>query len=271
MQADMARKSTTGILDLPCPSCGPHRHAAVNRLRRVMRIWTRRDGSQAFNCIRCGATGWLKSDTWKGPSGPSVAITDEQRRMKLAQRLWTASAPLQRTTAETYLRIGRCYRGPIPATLRYLPSSKRHSHALIAAFGFTPETGDGEFVLPDAPPSIHLTRLTADGSKRLDKIMIGPVSGHPIVLAPVNDGLGLVIAEGIEDALSLHEATGLGAWAAGSATHMTKLADVVPKYVTCVTLAQDDDDAGRTASSRLGAALVARGFEVRVLSLAPAP
>ena len=100
--------------------------------------------------------------------------------------------------------------------------------------------------------------------------MIGPVSGHPLVLASVNDGLGLAITEGIEDALSLHEATGLGAWAAGSAAHMAKLAAAVPSYVTCVTLAQDDDEAGRTATNRLGAALIAHGFEVRVLSLAQA-
>ena len=48
--------------------------------------------------------------------------------------------------------------------------------------------------------------------------MIGRSSGSPIVLAPANDLLGLVISEGIEDALSLHEASGCGAWAAGSAS-----------------------------------------------------
>src|SRR5690606_5096012 len=98
----------------------------------------------------------------------------------------------------------------------------------------------GELRVPEEPPAVHLTRLKPDASGRLDKIMIGPVSGHPIMLAPVNDGLGLVIAEGIEDALSLHEATGLGAWAAGSATHMPKLAPEVPDYVSWVTLAEDD-------------------------------
>ena len=34
--------------------------------------------------------------------------------------------------------------------------------------------------------------------------------GLPIVVAPVNDSLGLAITEGIEDALSVHEATGFG-------------------------------------------------------------
>ncbi len=53
--------------------------------------------------------------------------------------------------------------------------------------------------------------------------------------------------------------------------HMTKLATAIPCYVSCVTLAQDEDEAGRTATNRLAAALLARVFEVRVLSLAQAP
>lgn len=41
--------------------------------------------------------------------------------------------------------------------------------------------------------------------------MIGRSKGAPIVLAPLNDLLGLIVTEGIEDALSAHQATGLGA------------------------------------------------------------
>jgi phage/plasmid primase-like uncharacterized protein len=141
---------------------------------------------------------------------------------------------------------------------------------MIAAFGFVAEVSCGELDAPAAPPAVHLTRLAPDGLRRLDKIMIGPVSGHPIVLASANDGLGLVIAEGIEDALSLHEATGLGVWAAGSATHLAKLAPAVPGYVAWITLAEDDDDAGRKAVQHLAHALVERGFPVSVMSLAGA-
>jgi hypothetical protein len=54
------------------------------------------------------------------------------------------------------------------------------------------------------------------------KIMLGPMSGLPIVLAPVNDSLGLAITEGIEDGLSVFEETGLRVWAAGSAGNMPK-------------------------------------------------
>ena len=48
------------------------------------------------------------------------------------------------------------------------------------------------------------------------------------MLAPMNDLLGLAITEGVEDALSIHAATGLGAWAAGAASRLPALADAVP-------------------------------------------
>ena len=113
---------------------------------------------------------------------------------------------------------------------------------------------------------VHLTLLKADGSGKAgtgrDKIMIGPSSGWPIVIASPNDVGGLAITEGIEDGLSLHRATGLGAWAAGSANRLSKLADVVPNYVEAVTIAVDDDEAGRCGSLDLAQRMEGRGFEV---------
>jgi hypothetical protein len=72
---------------------------------------------------------------------------------------------------------------------------------------------------PAVVRGVHLTRLTPDGRKApIDpvKIMLGECGGKPIVLAPINAGLGLAITEGIEDGLSVFEETGLGVWAAGS-------------------------------------------------------
>ena len=73
----------------------------------------------------------------------------------------------------------------------------------------------------------------------------------PIVLAPPNDVLGLAIAEGIEDALSVHEATGLGAWAAGSASRLPALADAIPSYVESVTIVADADKDGQRGAHGL--------------------
>ncbi|MCH9751494.1 MAG: toprim domain-containing protein [Alphaproteobacteria bacterium] len=150
-----------------------------------------------------------------------------------------------------------------PATLRYLPAYKDYPHAVIAACGAATETEPGELQTPERVAAVHLTELSLDGLTKLGKRMLGPVSGHPIVLAPPGDGLGLVLAEGIEDALSVHQATGLGAWAAGSAAHMTKLGLVVPSYIETVTLIEDDDRPGRKACDQLQAVLIERDIEVR--------
>jgi len=93
--------------------------------------------------------------------------------------------------------------------------------------------------------------------------MIGPSIGQPIVLSEINDGLGLAISEGIENGLSAHLATGLGAWAAGCASRLPALADVVPGYVETVTIVTDDDEAGRKHSAQLADKLISRGIEVR--------
>jgi hypothetical protein len=82
---------------------------------------------------------------------------------------------------------------------------------------------------------IHITRLASDGSGKAgtdaDKIMFGSSAGWPIVLAAVNDLLGLAITEGIEDGLSVHEATGLGTWVAGCASRLPGLAGAIPAWV----------------------------------------
>lgn len=138
---------------------------------------------------------------------------------------------------------------------------------MIAAFAIVDEGKPGKLMVPISIAAVHLTELSENGRTKVGKRMLGPVSGNPICLAPPNDALGLILVEGIEDALSAHEATGLGAWAAGSAPHLAKLADVVPAQMECVTVLQDADDAGKRACERLSRGLHCRGFEVRVVRL----
>jgi hypothetical protein len=118
--------------------------------------------------------------------------------------------------------------------------------------------------------AIHLTRLKPDGTAKAgtdrDKIMLGRPRGAPIVLAEIDDGLGLAITEGIEDGLSVHEATGLGVWAAGAASLMPALAPAVPGFVEVVTIIVDDDKAGRLNARELARRLEDRGIETRLVS-----
>jgi hypothetical protein len=130
---------------------------------------------------------------------------------------------------------------------------------MIAAFGESDEQAD------------HLTQLKPDGSGKADtepqKLFVGSPGSLPIVVAPPNDLLGLAICEGIEDALSAHQATGLGAWAAGSAGRMPALADAVPDFIDCVTIFAHADKAGHDGARKLAAALTMRGIEVLIEGL----
>jgi Toprim domain len=145
---------------------------------------------------------------------------------------------------------------------------------MIAAFGPAHELDTGIIGIGEQNiTGVHLTRLLPDGSGKavfedadeVTKIMIGYSAGSPIVLAPPNDALGVVIAEGIEDALSAHEATGLGAWAAGSASRMPALAGILPDFIEVVTVLVDDDQDGRRHAAELGRRLRARGTETRLI------
>ena len=174
-------------------------------------------------------------------------------RLDKARWLWSRRQPIAGSIAQNYLRQARAYYGLIPGTLGFLPARGKHGPAMIAAFGLPAEPQPGMLAIADdAIRGVHITRLAPDGLGKAgtepDKLMIGLSHGSPIVLGPPNDLLGLLIAEGIEDALSGHEATGLGAWAAGSASHLPALAASVPNWIEAVTiLAHNDYDGLRHA------------------------
>jgi hypothetical protein len=117
--------------------------------------------------------------------------------------------------------------------------------------------------------------LMPDGSNKAgtgnDKIMIGNSSGWPIILAPPNDLLGVAITEGIENGLSVYAATGLGVWAAGSASRMPALANAIPEWIDCVTVVADDDADGRKFAAELAARMLSRNIEARLIVPGAAP
>ena len=116
--------------------------------------------------------------------------------------------------------------------------------------------------------------LKPDGSGKADdvekpKITIGSPAGTPMVLAAMNDLLGLAVCEGVEDALMIHAATGLGAWATGGAGFMPKIANAVPAYTDVVTVYAHADAAGQRGARELANPLVAYGIEVRIEGIGP--
>ena len=273
-----------GAIDSECPLCSHLRKPAKQRLK-VFRVYRDAPDFARFHCVHCEAKGWASDNnnatTAKRPSTAEIekikadiaareAGHEAFRRMK-ALSLWRRGKSVQNTPVERYLEQARGYCASIPGTIRFLPASQGFAPAMIAAIGIADEIEPGILSIPDhAIRGVHITALLSDGSGKAgtdrDKIMIGKSIGSPIVLAPPNDGLGLAVTEGIEDALSVHEATGLGSWAAGSASRMPALAAAVPSYIDCVTIVADPDDAGRINGQKLADALATHGCEVRLIT-----
>ena len=267
-----------GTHDVPCPLCGPNRRAASNRRRPVLRVWRVNPGYATYHCARCGVRGWARADR----SSPVDRIAINRMHAELAVRehaaaamrlqralfLWRVARSAAGTIVETYLR-SRGISVSVPSTLRFLAPTNVHAPTMVAAFGMPDEPEPGVIrTAGDQIRGVHLTRLLPDGSDRergdRAKIMIGRSAGSPIVLAPPNDLLGLAVTEGVEDALSAQEATGLGAWAAGSASRLPALAAAIPAYVECVTIYAHADEAGRRGAEELAQALDRRGIDVMV-------
>lgn len=257
------RNSRPPDYHLPCPRCGPQCKTASGKNKKTVGVWEDGKGGRRTWCIRCHA----KDRDYSGTIGPLPQRNEPRKRdtSGTARWLWSQSQPLKGSLGEVYLRQ---HRGidldTFPKTMRFLPASGDYPAAIITAFGNADGTEPGDLSLQTDVSAVHRTILDEAGNK-IDKRMLGPVSGKPLCLAPVNDAGGLAITEGIEDALSIHVATGLGAWAAGSAIHMGKLADAVHPSVEVVTVAVDADLAGRKGAKALMDGLQRRRIEVRSL------
>lgn len=269
-----------GTFDTPCPLCSPFRRRHNQRLK-VLRVWRIEPGFAGYHCAHCGEKGHARERTSSAPDPQRLARVraeaaerdrnHRRERLTKALALWTMAGPIAGTIGQTYLR-NRGYDGLLPDTLRFLPARGDYAPAMVAAFGIPREIEPGVIrIAADAIIGVHLTRLLPDGSDRdrceCGKIMVGQSKGSPIVLAPANDLLGMAITEGIEDALTVHAATGLGAWAAGSASRMPDLAAVTPWYVEAITIYAHGDDAGKPNAIELARRLTGQGFEIFIEGL----
>jgi hypothetical protein len=271
-----------GIHDIPCPFCGPIQSTSKKRNATKLRVWHEKPGFAGYYCARCGEKGYARDDD-ASPPAPAILKqfkaeteererTDREERLEKARKLWSQRLPVEGSIAERYLREARQYGGAIPATLGFLPARVEHAPAMIAAFGLAHEVEPGVVEIADASVrGVHLTRLLPDGSDRdrgpKAKIMIGRSAGWPIVLAPPNDLLALGITEGIEDALSAYEELGLGAWAAGSASRLPRLAEIVPEYIETAWIFGHDDYEGQKNADELERRLCARSIDASVITL----
>lgn len=119
------------------------------------------------------------------------------------------------------------------------------------------------------PVSIHRTYLGNGCKAQVEKpkklmspIFPGATCGGAIKLYAPENG-ELAVAEGIENALAFHIATGLPVWATVSASGMGNV--VIPNDVRLVTIAVDNDDnnVGQSAAGKLKNRLLKEGRQVR--------
>ena len=167
------------------------------------------------------------------------SIKDDDRA-ELSLRIWRGTVSAEGSLVESYLR-DRGIDAPVPPALRFAPSlyhsSGQNYPAMVAAVSFWPSR---------AVTGIHRTFLSDSGIGKADvtpnRMMLGKIGGGAVCLAP--PGETLVIGEGIETSLSVHQATGLPTWAALSASLFEPL--VLPELPLAkkVVIAADNDDGG---------------------------
>lgn len=175
-----------------------------------------------------------------------------------ARELWQRSLPAKDTLVVAYL-ASRGLICKVPDALRFLPD---HLHkpsgtrwpVMLARV----EDVNG------ALQAVHRTYLARDGQGKAPvepaKMTLGPVGGFAVHLGAA--GLKLIVAEGIETALSAMFATGLPAWSAISAGGLRKL--VLPDTVREVVIAADNDPPGLAATNAAAQRWHSEGRNVRI-------
>jgi hypothetical protein len=261
----------------PCPRCGGRNRFAI---QLVQQVWNCRGCKKDSGCKgdviglvmfvdACGfreaverltgaATGRAPanpSSVGRASKPPSTAHFNQRQRAERqrdkAEWMWQQRRPIEGTPAERYLRL-RGYTKPIPPTFGYFPPRWPGDHpAMIAAYGFPNEVAPGVLGPPQVVVAVHLTLLKGDGSGKADvekpKFTVASPLGRPIVISAANDLLGGAITEGNEDGFAVYQSTGLGVWAAGSASYMPALASTVALYFEAVTIYAHDDNGKRDA------------------------
>jgi hypothetical protein len=264
-----AQRLTDGSFLIPCPvpshgrgrgDQSPSLRIADGQTRLLIHCYAGCDPRDVLDVLRRRG---LLDECPTGPAAraePRVKAPEDRAREqhRKAAWLWQHRQPV----GEIYLR-SRGINCPLPATLGYLaPTKPGHHPALIACFHLPEEVEPGRLVTTPHIEAVHLTFLKPDGSGKANvspnKIMVGGSLGLPIVFAPLNDLFGLAVCEGVENGLTILQATGLGVWCAASAGHMPALADTIPHDVEAITIYADDDKPGRKGAIDLAEGLYAR-------------
>ena len=190
-------------------------------------------------------------------------VQEHEQRQKCsaqAQMIWNEAISIHGTPAETYLR-NRGITAALPDTLKYHPACWHSATAKTYPAMIAKVEGSEGF-------AIHRTYLNDDGLSKAaitpNKAMLGTTLGGAVHLSP--KGEGIVIAEGIETALSL-----VSMLPDIPATFMAALSTsgmkgfILPSDPSVIFIATDGDDAGKAAGYDLATKAYMQGWAVRMM------
>jgi putative DNA primase/helicase len=167
---------------------------------------------------------------------------DDGTRTSRALSIWHEACPAVGTLVEKY-PVSRGLHLPPPPTVRFHGGLKHPAGGIWPVMVALVTRG-----IDDIPLAIHRTFLARDGLGKAPvepaKMMFGPCRGGAVRLGPVGDRL--MIAEGIETALSAMQATGQPAWAALSTSGLRALD--LPHDIREVIVLADGDEPGAAAA-----------------------
>jgi len=191
-------------------------------------------------------------------------------RQKL-RAIWEGTVP-DPGIISTYFQH-RGLSGTIPPALRYHSRLPYFHHEPIVTY----PSIIARIIRGGITVGIHQTWLNPDGKgkalvpnpKKIRKC-INCISGGSIQLFPAEQSKPLVLCEGVETALALHENTGWPVWACGNTSLLEKVR--VPDSTRDIFIGADLDrsGAGQHAAERLAKRLHAEGRKV-FISLPPGP
>lgn len=130
-----------------------------------------------------------------------------------------------------------------------------------------PDRMIGRFALGNKLVGLHVTTITEDGKKgerKMYGLREGGLNGSAIRLHSLKDKATLLVAEGIETALSASQIFGIPAWACGSAGLLEKVE--IPEQISHVVIAGDRDESftGQASAYVLAKRLTNLGKSCRV-------
>ena len=182
-------------------------------------------------------------------------------RTAAALKIWRSAAPATNSAVTDYLQ----YRGidiTPPNCLRFHPELRHPSGGVWPAMIALVSGSDNK------PVAIHRTFLARSGTGKAPvvptKMMLGPCHGGVVRLGTVDPKNLLVVAEGVETALSVMQACGLPGWAALSANGIRSL--TLPPEASTVLICADNDanGVGQRAANEAAERFLREGRQARI-------